>query len=226
LPPSSQSADNRVSGKFQSDELRIAILDAAEKIFLETGIDKTAMSDIAERAGINRVTLYRYFASRNEVAMAVHNRLMKKTAQITQYDPHDHSLEGAKRQAQSMIRNFALLRDAYRYSGMFDQIYLDNPADSTLTRWTFNQLRLAGFGTPSAKEGLLEEPYGEEIKVIMSTVIWFLEKLALRGELTWSNKEIALEEDLQIFERMITKHFDLLIEAQTRLNNTADPPAE
>ena len=59
------------------------------------------------------------------------------------------------------------------------------------------------------------EPYSEEITVIMNTVIWFLEKLALRGELTWSNKEIPLEEHLRIFEDMITGYFDRLIEART-----------
>ena len=128
-PAYSQSANNRVSGKYQLDEQRIAILDAAEKLFLESGIEKTTMIDIAERAGITRVTLYRYFANRDEVAVAVHLRLMQKSAQIAQFDPQDRTLEGYKRRIQSTIRNFPLLRDGYRYSGMFDQIYLDNLPD-------------------------------------------------------------------------------------------------
>ena len=65
------------------------------------------------------------------------------------------------------------------------------------------------------------EPYREEINVIMNTVVWFLEKLALRGELTWSNKEIPLEEDLRIFENMITGYIDRLIEARDTQKNAS-----
>lgn len=219
---SSKSAHNRGSGKHQVDEQRIAILDAAEKLFLELGIEKTRMIDIAERADITRVTLYRYFANRDEVAVAVHLRLMQQSAQIAQADPQDHSLEGYKRRVQSTIRNFPILRDRYRYSGMFDQIYLDNPPDSTLTKWTFTQLISAGFTPHSLKEGSQVQPFSEEINVIMSTVIWFLEKLALRGELTWANKEVPLEEHLRIFEGMMMGYFDRLIEAQNSQKNARD----
>ena len=113
-----------------------------------------------------------------------------------------------------MIRNFTALRDRDRYSGMFDQIYLDNPPELTLTRWTFNQMIMAGFEPPSAHAGAPVEPFSEEVKFIMNSVVWFLEKLALRGELTWANKEIPLEEHLQIFENMITAYFDQLIETR------------
>ena len=79
--PASQSANNRISGKHQLDEQRTAILDAAEKLFLEAGIENTRMIDIAQQAGITRVTLYRYFANRDEVAVEVHLRFIKNTAQ-------------------------------------------------------------------------------------------------------------------------------------------------
>ena len=52
------------------------------------------------------------------------------------------------------------------------------------------------------------------IAIPVWTRIWFLEKLALRGELTWSNKEVPLEEHLRIFEDMITGYFDRLIADQ------------
>ena len=58
----------------------------------------------------------------------------------------------------------------------------------------------------------------------MNSVIWFLEKLALRGELTWANKEIPMEEHLQIFEDMITAYFDRLIETRDSQKNAANRP--
>jgi AcrR family transcriptional regulator len=210
----SQSAHNRVSGKYQVDEQRIAILEAAEKLFLELGIENTRMIDIAERAGITRVTLYRYFANRDEVAVEVHLRLGRKTRHLLTSDPMDHSLDAHKRRAQALIRNFVMLKDMYRFVGMFDKIYLDNPPDSTLTRWTIDQFIAAGFAPPSAREGTPVEPYSEELNVIINTVFWFLQKLALRGELTWSNKEVPMEEHLRIFEDIIMGYFDRLIAAQ------------
>ena len=46
----------------------------------------------------------------------------------------------------------------------------------------------------------------------MSALIWFLEKLALRGELTWSDAEIPIEEHLHIFEQMIFSYLEKIQE--------------
>jgi AcrR family transcriptional regulator len=221
----SKSADNRVTGKYQVDEQRDAILEAAEVLFLKLGIEKTPMIEIARQAGITRVTLYRYFASRDEIAVEVHMRLMKKTSQIGNFDPQDHSVAGYKQRVQAMIRNFPLLRDRFRYSGMFDKIYLDNPPDSTLTQWTFSQLMMAGFEPRATKEGGTVEPFGEEMIVMMNTVVWFLEKLALRGELTWANKDVPIEEHLRIFEEMMMGYFERLIAAQDDNKSAGSEPA-
>jgi AcrR family transcriptional regulator len=210
----SQSAQSRVSGKYQSDEQRSAILEAAEKLFLEAGIENTRMIDIAERAGITRVTLYRYFANRDEVAIGVHGRLMQKTGELLFIDPQDHSLEAHKRRVHVMISHFEALHDMYRFVGMFDRVYLDHGPDFPLTRWTLNQLIMAGGDRHTAQEGTQEDRYHEEVTVILNTVVWVLEKLALRGELTWSKKEVPLQEHLRIFEEMVMGHFDRLIAAR------------
>ena len=44
----------------------------------------------------------------------------------------------------------------------------------------------------------------------VSTVIWFLEKLALRGELTWSDEAVPLQQYLDHFEDMIVSYIDSL----------------
>lgn len=49
---------------------RSALLDAAAQVFAEEGID-TPLDRIAERAGVGRATLYRNFANRTEIALAV-----------------------------------------------------------------------------------------------------------------------------------------------------------
>jgi AcrR family transcriptional regulator len=221
----SQSANNRHRGKFQIDEQRQSILDAAEKLFLDVGIEKTTMVDIAQQAGITRVTLYRYFANRDELAVEVHLRLIKKSAQIGNFDPQDRSVEGYRRHIQAMIRSFPLLHDRFRYTGMFDKIYLDNPPESSITQWTFTALASAGFTPHAPQEASPADPFGEEMTVIMNSVVWFLEKLALRGELTWSNKQVPLEEHLRIFEEMIMGYFDRLTETRKKQPCSEKPSA-
>lgn len=81
----------------------------------------------------------------------------------------------------------------------------------------------AGFESPAVREGSPVEPYSEELAVIMNTVIWFLEKLALRGELTWSNKNVPLEEQLRIFEDLILGYFDRLIKAHNSQKKSSGP---
>lgn len=49
---------------------RSALLRAAAEVFAEEGID-TPLDRIAERAGVGRATLYRNFANRTEIALAV-----------------------------------------------------------------------------------------------------------------------------------------------------------
>lgn len=53
------------------------ILDAAKHCYLNDGISKTGMREVADQAGIARSTLYRYFPSRDDVLVAVVKREMK-----------------------------------------------------------------------------------------------------------------------------------------------------
>jgi AcrR family transcriptional regulator len=46
---------------------RERILHAAIDLFLQQGIRKTSVDDVAERAGVTRVTVYRHFADRQEL---------------------------------------------------------------------------------------------------------------------------------------------------------------
>jgi AcrR family transcriptional regulator len=48
-----------------------ALLDAAEACFAQWGVAKTSMGDVAKRAGLSRPTLYRYFADRDALSVAV-----------------------------------------------------------------------------------------------------------------------------------------------------------
>lgn len=48
-------------------ETRAEIVDAAVDLFVEHGFDSTSMSDVAAAAGMSRRTLYRYFATKDDI---------------------------------------------------------------------------------------------------------------------------------------------------------------
>ena len=58
-------------GNGVEDEGDPAILDGALQAFLDFGIKRTSMGEIAKRSGVSPATLYRRFASKNAVVTAV-----------------------------------------------------------------------------------------------------------------------------------------------------------
>lgn len=56
------------------------IVDAAEKVFFEKGLDASSMDDVAEKAELSKGTLYLYFKSKEELYLAIHlrgNRILR-----------------------------------------------------------------------------------------------------------------------------------------------------
>jgi len=61
-----------------SDASRGAVLDGALESFLDLGMRRTSMGDIARRSGISPATLYRRFASKSAVVQAVGLREVRR----------------------------------------------------------------------------------------------------------------------------------------------------
>jgi AcrR family transcriptional regulator len=54
---------------------RERILDVALDLFLDKGYDKTSLREIAEQLGFSKAALYYHFASKEDIFMALHERL-------------------------------------------------------------------------------------------------------------------------------------------------------
>src|SRR5690242_2893308 len=64
-PPVQQARDQMYEG---------LVLDTAETLFAELGVDGCQVKDVATLAGISLATLYRYFAGKESLLEAVHER--------------------------------------------------------------------------------------------------------------------------------------------------------
>lgn len=207
----SKIADDRKNGKHQVDELRTRILDAAETLFLKKGIDSTSMGDISALLGVSRVTVYRYFANRDEIAVEIQVRMLEKINSIPPIENHPPTVDSYREGVRLILRNYSSLRDAYRFIGMFDAIYLDQAPDNVLTQWTKTQLMKSTLGERANSRNLPQlQVYGNKLGIILDTFTWVLEKLALRGEFTLADPTIPVEENLAFFEKMILSSLDLL----------------
>lgn len=58
----------------QGDKSRQNILDKARELYLEFGLRRTSMDDVAKRAGMGRATLYRRYSDKGQLFMAVISR--------------------------------------------------------------------------------------------------------------------------------------------------------
>ncbi len=61
-------------------DLADRILDAAQRLLFRTGARKLSLSDVATRAGVSRPTIYRYFASKEDLIDAMGKRERRRFA--------------------------------------------------------------------------------------------------------------------------------------------------
>ncbi|MCJ7433917.1 MAG: TetR/AcrR family transcriptional regulator [Anaerolineales bacterium] len=64
-----------------SDERKVQIINAAEGVFTKKGFDEARMDDIAEETGLSKGTLYLYFKSKDELIIAILDRIFQREFQ-------------------------------------------------------------------------------------------------------------------------------------------------
>lgn len=100
-----------------SDKKRLAIVNAAERLFCEEGVETTSMVEIANCAQVSKRTLYNHFPSKDDLFYAV---LTNKQAQLSEvevvsYNPEISIEAQLKRVAQNevmLLRSEPFLRIA------------------------------------------------------------------------------------------------------------------
>ena len=60
-----------------TDERTSQIINAAEDVFTKKGFDEARMDDIAEQTGLSKGTLYNYFKSKDDLIIAILDRIFQ-----------------------------------------------------------------------------------------------------------------------------------------------------
>lgn len=113
------------------DESRRRILDAAESLFAERGVERTSFVDISERAGISRGSIPWHFKNKDGLVMAVFARSMDRFMGPGQYEGAPPTLARLFRDYVAWIQAssgtsamiFMVLTEAMNSSGAVHQQY-------------------------------------------------------------------------------------------------------
>lgn len=186
------------------------ILDAAERLFLEKGLDKTNMKDIAAEADISRVSLYKYFPDRDPIAFEIAFRMLTKVVETCNISVNPDQSEFRKENILAMIDKFDVLRNEYRFLGMFDHLYGSGYPDEKLAAWYKEKIHTLNWGGVGYQEDM---PPSEQTQLAMiyNTIASFLQKMAARGELMSEEQEVSMDEELNFFRDMIKGYLDQLM---------------
>ncbi len=86
----------------------IRVLDIAEDLFAERGFDATSLGDVADRVGIRQPSLYNHFKNKQELYVAVMERLL---------DPFLEMVEGIALEGSGPEKTEKLIEELMSYYG-------------------------------------------------------------------------------------------------------------
>jgi AcrR family transcriptional regulator len=115
---------------------RKRILDAAEKLFVERGIDRVTMAELTAASGLQPSTMYQYFSKKDDIVWAIVGNIMRKVS------ARSHEADATAMSAldkiiaflEYMAEELANQRAQVRFMAQFDAMYShDWPVERLLT---------------------------------------------------------------------------------------------
>jgi AcrR family transcriptional regulator len=109
-------------------EMRLMILETAQKVFIEEGFEKASIRAIAERIEYSPATIYLYFKDKNELFFAVHELGFDKL-----FLAMENAIEGITDPYEELRhRGYAYMKFAFENPEMYDLMFILNAPMDTL----------------------------------------------------------------------------------------------
>lgn len=204
----------------QGSTRRDSIIDAAQELFLEGGIANTTMIDITDRAGVSRVTVYRHFAERDDIAVEVAERMLGQLAAIGRSAwTNDMPAAEASREALiALARGFEQHRDVHYYLSMFDSLRPLRPEIETRYRerasWAF-----AG-DDDTRMNTEIDDTTLARITTMTHTVLAVLGRFAITGDELGYTQGVPISTQIDLLVEAIHSYYETIV-----IPNLANPAA-
>ena len=104
----------------EREQRRSSILDAAEKLFFDHGVDKTTMDEVADEAELSKGTLYLYFKNKEDLYHAIHFRGMNvlRNMFLEAFESHQKGIDKVRAVGEAYLsfsRKYPNYYDAMMY---------------------------------------------------------------------------------------------------------------
>ena len=119
---------------------RDPVLDAALAAFLDFGIRRTSMGEIARRAGISPATLYRRYAQKSDVVMAVGLREAQRELAYV-----DHKVDPSAPPLEQLVQLYSAVAHRLRDNRLLQRVLATEP-ETVLPRLTLEAAPLLQIG--------------------------------------------------------------------------------
>jgi AcrR family transcriptional regulator len=106
----------------EDDETSARILDAAYEVFCRIGIQRSTMEDVARRAGVSRITVYRRFAAKGTLVDQVIRREVRRY-----FDQFLVDIEHAETAADRVVLGFVSALRAIRRNPLIGGLMVVDP---------------------------------------------------------------------------------------------------
>ncbi len=197
---------------------RKAIVEAAERVFLRHGFLQSNMSGIAAEAGISRPTLYKYYSTLDDLALAVQMRSLESLNDTIR----KYLASGGETAVDRLQLIFEACLDFYdenpdrlRFTTLFDQYYSQQGSPpgaeakyaAYLKQYSvLDKLIERGQQEGSLRPGL--DPH-KTAAMVENTMLAMLQRMAVRGESIRREQDIVPRQQLVQLFKMMTEYLQV-----------------
>ena len=186
-----------------SEKKRIDILQAAEQLFFESGVEHTSMDQIAAKAGASKRTVYNHFTTKDELFKAILNDMLAKinhgeVVHFNEGKPIDQQLISIAEQEVAMLTAPDFLRLA---KIAFMQMLQEPQLAKSLSNNPMGCMTyLEGFLEQAKKAGVLK---GDELNVAAKQFVYQLKSFVFYP-LLYGFETAAEQQNNKVIEQTVS----------------------
>lgn len=196
---------------------REEIISAARALFLQHDFLNVGIKDICSKAGVSRVTFYKYFDSINDLALEVQIHVMTEMMNFINehFDGRGTGIQKLENMLHAWLEFVRRYPNHMKYIGFFDHYYRDRYPSRELTeryrqyvQQERNGLKLAELIREGIADGTIRDDLDDKqlSAAIFETMISLFQRMSSIGEMIKQEHGVELEDIARTMFDMIINY--------------------
>ncbi|WP_310601897.1 TetR/AcrR family transcriptional regulator [Anaerosporobacter sp.] len=172
------------------DEVDRRIIEVTREMFMQQGLQKTEMKDIAKQVGIGRSTLYRHFVSKEAISFYIAKDILVELQEISVENQITEDMKGYDKLAlylnvmtKAMIRNPNKIRFLDEFDQIFSGVYPDSDEAEEYVSFNYTYKNPAlRYYNEGIRDGSIrkEEESSDKMEVILTLLFGLAQRVIPR----------------------------------------------